>query len=154
MHSVDLGESFQTHIFLQNVASIQLRTSPFKFAPGRSAQVLEDKNAFKLFVTGAYRTDEPELRKQLTTLSGNIVSRVCFWAWGGSGKIIRFFWGSFSAVLKPILLPKIHFQFQCLFLIYKVCTRLHRSKFKLQLSTSRKTTVCIFRTCNYGDKIC
>ena len=32
MHCVDLGESFQTHIFLQNLASIQPRTSPVKFA--------------------------------------------------------------------------------------------------------------------------
>ena len=32
MHCVDLGESFQTHIFLQNFASIQPRTSPIKFA--------------------------------------------------------------------------------------------------------------------------
>ena len=31
-HCVDLGESFPTHIFLQNLASIQLRTSPVKFA--------------------------------------------------------------------------------------------------------------------------
>ena len=32
VHYVDLGESFQTHIFLQNLASIQPRTSPPKFA--------------------------------------------------------------------------------------------------------------------------
>ena len=32
VHSVDLGESFQTHIYLQNLASIQPRTSPVKFA--------------------------------------------------------------------------------------------------------------------------
>ena len=32
MHFVDLGESFPTHIFSQNLASIQLRTSPAKFA--------------------------------------------------------------------------------------------------------------------------
>ena len=30
MHCVDLGESFQTHIFLQNLVSIQPRTSPLK----------------------------------------------------------------------------------------------------------------------------
>ena len=30
VHCVDLGESFQTHIFLQNLASIQPRTSPPK----------------------------------------------------------------------------------------------------------------------------
>ena len=32
VHCVDLGESFQTHIYLQNLASIQPRTSPVKFA--------------------------------------------------------------------------------------------------------------------------
>ena len=32
MHCVDLGESFQTHIYLQILASIQPRTSPVKFA--------------------------------------------------------------------------------------------------------------------------
>ena len=32
VHCVDLSESFQTHIYLQNLASIQPRTSPVKFA--------------------------------------------------------------------------------------------------------------------------
>ena len=32
VHYVDLGESFQTHIYLQSLASIQPRTSPVKFA--------------------------------------------------------------------------------------------------------------------------
>ena len=32
VHCVDLGESFQTHIYLQMLASIQPRTSPVKFA--------------------------------------------------------------------------------------------------------------------------
>ena len=32
MHCVDLGDSFQTHIYLQNLASIQPKTSPLKFA--------------------------------------------------------------------------------------------------------------------------
>ena len=31
VHCVDLGESFQTHIYLQNLASIQPRTSLVKF---------------------------------------------------------------------------------------------------------------------------
>ena len=35
VHCVDLGESFQTHIYLQNLASIQPRTSPLKFAGSR-----------------------------------------------------------------------------------------------------------------------
>ena len=37
VHCVDLGESFQTHIYLQNLASIQPRTSPVKFAASRDA---------------------------------------------------------------------------------------------------------------------
>ena len=40
VHCVDLSESFQTHIDLQNLASIQPRTSPLKFAaapPSRPA---------------------------------------------------------------------------------------------------------------------
>ena len=35
VNCVDLGESFQTHIFLQNLASIQPRTIPLKFAASR-----------------------------------------------------------------------------------------------------------------------
>ena len=35
VHCVDLGESFQTHIFLQNFVSIEPRTSPVKFADFR-----------------------------------------------------------------------------------------------------------------------
>ena len=35
VHCVDLGESFQTHIYLQNFVSIQPRTSPVKFAASR-----------------------------------------------------------------------------------------------------------------------
>ena len=39
MHCVDLGESFQTHFFLQNLASIHPRTSPAKFARSSRAAV-------------------------------------------------------------------------------------------------------------------
>ena len=35
VHCVDLGESLQTHIYLQNFVSIQPRTSPLKFAGSR-----------------------------------------------------------------------------------------------------------------------
>ena len=34
---VDLGESFQTHMYLQNLASIQPRTSPLKFVGSRDS---------------------------------------------------------------------------------------------------------------------
>ena len=37
VHCVDLGESFQTHIHLQNLASTQPSTSPLKFARSSSA---------------------------------------------------------------------------------------------------------------------
>ena len=36
VHCVDLGESFRTHIFLLNFASIQPRTNPVKFAASRA----------------------------------------------------------------------------------------------------------------------
>ena len=39
VHCVDLGEIFQTHIYLQNLASIQPRTSPVKFARAPSGQL-------------------------------------------------------------------------------------------------------------------
>ena len=32
VYCVDLGENYQTHIYLQNLVSIQPRTSPVKFA--------------------------------------------------------------------------------------------------------------------------
>ena len=41
MHCVDLGESFPTHIFLQNLASIQPRTSPVKFARSSNAAIAQ-----------------------------------------------------------------------------------------------------------------
>ena len=37
VHCVDLDERFQTHIYLQNLASIQPRTSPVKFARSSNA---------------------------------------------------------------------------------------------------------------------
>ena len=40
MHCVDLAESFQTHVYLQNLASIQPRTSPLKFVGSREAVTL------------------------------------------------------------------------------------------------------------------
>ena len=36
MHCRDLGKSFPTHIFVQNLASIQPRTNPVKFARSRT----------------------------------------------------------------------------------------------------------------------
>ena len=63
MHCVDLGESFQTHIYLQDFASIQPRTSPVKFArssprssPSGSAvlEVRKDPDAADLRLWAAY----------------------------------------------------------------------------------------------------
>ena len=39
VHCVDLGESFQTHIYLRNLASIQQRTSLVKFARSLACSV-------------------------------------------------------------------------------------------------------------------
>ena len=43
VHCVDLGESFPTHILLQNLASIQPRTGPVKFARSAAASVRSDR---------------------------------------------------------------------------------------------------------------
>ena len=42
MHCVDLGESFPTHIFLKNLASVRPRTSPVKFARKSWSSTFED----------------------------------------------------------------------------------------------------------------
>ena len=58
VHCVDLGESFQTHIYLQNLALIQPRTSPVKFAAryfglsGAEAAGPEGAGAGRLNLTG------------------------------------------------------------------------------------------------------
>ena len=44
VHCVDLGESFPTHIHLQNLASIQPRTSPLKFAASRGTGRCADES--------------------------------------------------------------------------------------------------------------
>ena len=48
---VDLGESFQTHIFLQILASIQLRTSLVKFPVRKSFSVVVRQQAERLVVS-------------------------------------------------------------------------------------------------------
>ena len=42
VHCVDLDESFQTHIYLQNLASLQPRTSPLKSEPAWAAPARPD----------------------------------------------------------------------------------------------------------------
>ena len=56
VHCVDLGESFQTHIYLQNLASIQPRTSPLKFAASREGAARLDAQGEVL--TCGVSTDE------------------------------------------------------------------------------------------------
>ena len=69
---VDLEESFQTHIFLQNFVSIQPRASPRKFAASRGAAGFRARAAFP-----AART---EVRGALWTRHG----------WRHRAEILRF----------------------------------------------------------------
>ena len=48
MHCVDLGESFPTHIFLPNLASIQPRTSLVKFLVRKSFSIVVRQQAERL----------------------------------------------------------------------------------------------------------
>ena len=43
VHCGNLGESFQTHILLRNLASIQPRTSPVKFHPSSTRGLICDR---------------------------------------------------------------------------------------------------------------
>ena len=67
MHFVDLGESFPTHVYLQNLASVQPRTSPFKFArsprtdpPGLS------KETAQVDVTAGKEEAKHKLKRSIT----------------------------------------------------------------------------------------
>ena len=51
MHCVDLGESFPTYIFLQNLASIQQRTSLVEFLVRKSFSVVALQQAERLVVS-------------------------------------------------------------------------------------------------------
>ena len=53
MHCVDLGESFQTHIYLQNFASIQPRTSPLTFA----GSLLPDITLQSVFAVSCFKRE-------------------------------------------------------------------------------------------------
>ena len=50
VHCVDLGESFPTSIYLQNLASIQPRTSPKKFASSSSRKFELKLSNFKALI--------------------------------------------------------------------------------------------------------
>ena len=69
MYCVDLGESFQTHICLQNLDSIQARTSPVKFArsePPLARESTETHEARRLSEAAAARVKQ-ELPKRIDT---------------------------------------------------------------------------------------
>merc|ERR550514_2349345 len=51
VHCVDLGESFPTHIFLQNLASIHQRTSLVKFLVRKSFSVVVRQQAERLVIS-------------------------------------------------------------------------------------------------------
>ena len=84
MHCVDLGESFQTHIFLQNLASIQPRTSPVKFARPSTADLvdpvvlLELRGVLDQSVTVlVLSSDEPSVSIELSNVSYIDLHFVC-----------------------------------------------------------------------------
>ena len=68
MHCVDLGESFQTHIFLQIVASIPPRTSPVKFA--RSLAMQQPASAAVVGSADRRGAGRPERRQPRATRRG------------------------------------------------------------------------------------
>ena len=58
VHCVDLGESFPTSIYLQNLASMQPRTSPVKFASSSSRNFELELRNFEPLICNPARVSE------------------------------------------------------------------------------------------------
>ena len=103
VHCVDLGESFQTHIYLQNLASIQPRTSPLKFA--RPIDLRPDSWDARSRPSAARSSRRPR-RFPPTTPSSAKISKI-----GKSYNFVcKFLAGSFSAVSKRNFASKYAFE--------------------------------------------
>ena len=80
MHYVDLGESFPTNIYLQNLASIQPITSPFKFARSPRAQIPQVETATSVLQTKVEVGLQVSKARIAFTSSQNQTGRVLFYA--------------------------------------------------------------------------
>ena len=70
---VELGESFPTHIFLQNVASIQQRTSLVKFLVRKSFSVVVRQQAERLVMITETAADQiPCAKVSIATLHSKV----------------------------------------------------------------------------------
>ena len=87
VHCVDLGESYQTHIYLQNLASIQPRTSPLKFARSLSTPS-RDQATQNLFYRIIYDNEAGRAKlKQVVEDDG--WGSDCLWAYVDARDVAR-----------------------------------------------------------------
>ena len=130
VHCADLGESFQTHISLQNLASIQPRTSPLKFAASRRSATWADAAAARAVL-------DPVAAALNARGDVNLAP-------GVGGCLLAQTWeGPSSAVSKPILQSNVQFV-EC-FEVYNICTLLRRFKFnfaRLRPLRFKSTNIC------------
>ena len=87
VHCVDLGESFHTHIYLQNLASIQPRMSPPKF--GRSPRRAAHHHPWPRHSQLPPRPGRPCRRSTAGTCTSSFSRSRVRWAADGMGGFFR-----------------------------------------------------------------
>ena len=102
MHCVDLGESFQTHIFLQNFASIQPRTSPPEMLRRDGLVARRDRNPSRA-ASIRIRPWHPAVqldRRSRRTMGAPPRAKLASYPMSKLAKFCKFLAGSFSALSK------------------------------------------------------
>ena len=129
VHCVDLGESFQTHIYLQNLASIQPRTSPVKFARP-SLQFRKGAPVEKMQVRGrrlalvVTSISSPLWRTKSWRATRTYPSKLAIRC-----KICKI-WRARSRLYQNEILQE-NMRLTAFFNLYKICILLHRCNFKI-----------------------
>ena len=72
VHCVDLDESFQTHIYLQNLASIQPRTSPLKLGSPPLGRGGDSSHTSRWGGTVLLRSCSPRSETRLTDRAADV----------------------------------------------------------------------------------
>ena len=136
VHCVDLAESFQTHIYLQNLASIQPRTSPVKFACSEASTAGQLRLGGCLpegtFSAGGprsgcgdagFRFRLPE-RRSRSRLGGGNTGKSC----ENRKLFLQFFSGLVLGCIKKKFQKNM--RLTSFFKLYKICILLHRCNLK------------------------
>ena len=110
VHCVDLGESFPMSIYLQNLASIQPRTSPLKFAASRDGASARSRifKRWQTLLTIPFYLQSLLKYMMIIVVTGHWMAPYFIPEVHDDGKISTKF-SSFSAVSAPIFASKYAF---------------------------------------------